>query len=105
MAGQLRQRGTGAPETNVQELDERVLLRSGQIHHARPFTASFTALTSSSAITGLVTNPTAPASDTRFREDVWMSAVTTMTRAEASISRNLLRTSRPYMPFMTRSSS
>ena len=39
------------------------------------------------------------------RDDVCMSAETTMTRAVGSISCSLASTSRPYMPFMTRSSS
>ena len=60
-------------------------------------------LSTRSRSTGLFRNPTAPAACTMSCDDCCTSADTTTTRAAGSSSRSFASTSRPYIPFMTRS--
>src|SRR5262245_38377990 len=105
VAGQLRERRRGASEADVQQLDERVMLGWRQFHGALPaMTFSMTSITYAGCA-GLLMKPEAPAAFTISRDEVWMSADITTTRAAGSISRIFESTSSPYMPLMRRSSS
>src|SRR4051812_28066868 len=104
MAGQLGQRGGRAAEPDVQQLDERILLKGGQLDHARISSVFATAFKSAERSTGLLRNSAAPAAWASSRDESCTSADRTMTRASTSISVSLLSTSRPFIPFMTKSS-
>src|SRR4051812_11103940 len=104
MAGQLRQRRGGAAEPDVQQLDQRILLKRRQLDHARNSSVFATALNNAERSTGLLRNSAAPAAWARSRDESCKAADKTTTRASTSISVSLLRPSSPSMPFITRSS-
>src|SRR5688572_32804485 len=103
---QLRERSAGAAEADVQQFDERVVLNGIQFHYYCACSPSVerTRVSTSLASTGLTRKPAAPPCATSSCDEVCTSADTTITLTAGSISRKRARTSRPYMPFMTRSS-
>src|SRR6185437_8653146 len=105
MSGQLGQGCRSPTETDVEQLDERVLLDLRQLHPTPFFVVLSTISRICAGSIGLQRKPAAPAASTISREEVWTSAVTTMTRAPGSSCRSFSSTSRPYIPFITRSSS
>src|SRR5207253_1255334 len=101
VAGELRQRCGGTAETDVQQLDERVLLDGSELHQAAPPSAEATASSNEVRSIGLFRNPAAPPACASSRDEFCTSADTTITRAAPSISVNFFNTSRPVMPFIT----
>src|SRR5690349_5343888 len=98
MPCQLRERRGRTTERDVQQLDERVLLNGRQLFHAAPLGRAASSADRMSCLSnGLLTKAAAPASRTRSCDDVWMSAVTTITFTRGSNSRSFVRTSRPYL--------
>src|SRR5262249_32269615 len=102
---QLGQRGGGAAEPDVQQLDGRMLLSDGELHYAFAPSTSATTFRIAARSTGFVMNPLAPPISAISRDESWTSAETTTTRAARSSSCSLARTSNPGMPRITRSSS